>query len=154
MKNTFIAFKTLGAKNAADRFNALEKSGLVTQEPTPRNLAALFVAITAPANADLQEYTLDRLNAADKQGRTFGETLKELFERQPSEMGVSQISVCQNAPWMRISYLDGTITEFEDADFKPNCIRTDVVFSGGAVSHISLKLILPTVSGWSDPRPE
>jgi hypothetical protein len=148
MKNTFIAFKTLGAKNAEDRFNALEKAGLATQEPTPRNLAALFVAITAPADVDLQVYVIDRMNAVDFYGKSFGETLKELFERQPCDLGVSQITISQDVPLARVSYLVGAVQEFESPDCRPNCIKTEVVFSGGAVSHLSLKLILKTVSGW------
>ena len=148
MKKTFVAFQTLGAKNVEDRFNAIEETGLVSQEPIPRNLAALFVAITAPAEADIQEYVVDRMNAADDQGRTLGETLQEIFERQPCDLGISQISVCQNIPFVRVSYLNGDIREFEHPDNRPNCIRTDVVISGGAVSHIALKLIYTTPCGW------
>ena len=150
MKNLLTTLEGQGAKSPRSRFSDLEKTGLVTQEPTARNAAALLVAITAPTAADIAEYTLDRLNAANDQGRTFGDAMKAAFELAPHETEVSQVAICQNFPWMRVSYLNGDIQEFTQADFQPQGIRSDVVISGGTISILCLKLARPTTSGWTD----
>lgn len=155
MKKIISTLQTQGAPNAGVVFNAILKSGLATKEATARNTAALLVALTAPAFVDMAEYTLERLNAVSEEGATFGEALRGIFQAEPHNLKVSQIAVCTNYPWMRVSSFNGDLLEFTDPEFSPQAIRSEVIFSGGVISAVSMKLNGPaTTSGWSDPRPE
>lgn len=153
MKKTVGLLKSQGVTNADAVFHSLLDAGIVTEEVKAGNVAALVVGVTAPAAADLAEYVTDRLNATNEFQDTFGETFIQALEYEPSRSKISQVSICQNTPWAKISGIGGEIAEFTDPDFTPRGIRTEVIFSGGMIAALCMKLKFPvTESGWvEDP---
>lgn len=139
-----------GAPNAQPIFHTLSLAGLVTDEATPANVAALLIGVTAPPFSNLAEYVSDRLYAAADGGEFFGDALCSVLSAEPSQLTVTQISINQAQPWCRVSYLDGDVSEYE-AGNTPQSIRTDVIISGGTIAALALKLKFPvTESGWKE----
>jgi hypothetical protein len=153
MKKIITLLLSQGAANSESVFKTLLLAGIVTEETTARNAAALVVGVTAPPFANLAEYVLDRLNAVHELEDTLGGTLEAALKCEPAKSKVSQISVCQNTPWARISAFNGEILEFTGQDFRPQGIRTEMVISGGTVAAIGMKLKFPTnESGWAESK--
>ena len=133
MKKIIKLLAIHGATNAQAAFDELLAAGLVSEEATTRNTAVLLISITAPADVNLLTYTIDRIGATNENGFTFGATLKNLLGTDPAQIDVSQIAICQNQPFARISFFENESMEFESPGNKCLGIRTECIFSGSLI---------------------
>jgi hypothetical protein len=150
MKNVIQLMTGQRVVNTPAVFKALSHSGLVTEKATARNVAILMVAVTAPPFTDLQAYVLDRLNASNGEGDTFGEALVAILNAEPSKLGISQITINTNQPWMVINGFDGSVLEFDRDDFHPQAIRNEAVICGGMIAALNMTLNRAVESGWRE----
>lgn len=127
-----------GAANTESVFKALLLAGIVTDEATTQNIAALVVGITAPPFSNLADYVLERLNATNDDGVSFGVAIRCVLETDPDRLDVSQIVICQNLPRARINLFEKEPLEFEHAVSRRLGIRTECIISGALVLVLAL----------------
>jgi len=120
------------------------KANIIDQ---PRDFAKALLTAALPAGSDLHPW----LNAATEDGSTFADAIVKLVGMEPANITVSQIAICHQTPWIKISGINSqNFFEFTGADFTPQSIRTETIFSGGLITALCVLLKQPTTSAWTD----